>query len=68
MESFLVLVLSVPEGLPMIFTLSLAYAVHSMSKENIIFRKLNACDVMGGCTDLIFDKTGTLSKGKLTVK
>ena len=50
-----------------------------MSKNKIIFRKLNACDVMGGCTDIVklfifillikkvFDKTGTLSKGKLTV-
>jgi P-type E1-E2 ATPase len=63
----LVIILSVPEGLPMVLTLSLAYSVHEMQKEDILVRKLNTCYVMGGANNLMLDKTGTMTKCNLRV-
>jgi len=66
-ESMLIIILSVPEGLPMVLTLSLAYGVHEMQKDKILIRKLNTCYVMGGANNLCIDKTGTITKCNLRV-
>jgi len=67
-ESMLVIILSVPEGLPMVLTLSLAYSVNEMRKDDIMVRKLNSCYVMGGASHLCIDKTGTLTMCNLKVE
>ena len=55
-------VVAVPEGLPLAVTISLAYSVKKMQKENNLVRKMNACETMGGANEICTDKTGTLTK------
>jgi len=61
-ESSMIVLLSVPEGLPMCLTLSLAIAVHIMKGKNIVVQKLTSSYVMGGVNELIIDKTGTVTE------
>ncbi len=61
------LVVSVPEGLPMAVTLSLAYSMRSMLKTNNLVRKMHACETMGATTVICTDKTGTLTQNKMQV-
>ena len=61
------IVVAVPEGLPMAVTLSLAYSMRKMLKSNNLVRKMHACETMGAATVICTDKTGTLTQNKMTV-
>ncbi|MCQ2201236.1 MAG: calcium-translocating P-type ATPase, PMCA-type [Bacteroidales bacterium] len=62
------IVVAVPEGLPMAVTLSLAYSMKSMLKTNNLVRKMHACETMGATTVICTDKTGTLTQNRMTVR
>ena len=68
MVSVTLIVMAVPEGLPMAITLSLALNMRRMLKSNNLVRKLHACETMGAVTVICTDKTGTLTQNKMTVK
>jgi len=65
--SLTVLVIAVPEGLPLAVTLALAFASSRMLKDNNLIRKLQACEIMGNVTSICSDKTGTLTQNKMKV-
>ena len=54
-------------GLPLAVTISLAYSMKQMMKENNLVRHLEACETMGGATNICSDKTGTLTQNRMTV-
>lgn len=54
-----IVVVAVPEGLPLAVTLSLAYSTKKMQKDNNLIRVLEACETMGNATNICSDKTGT---------
>ncbi len=62
-----IVVVAVPEGLPLAVTISLAYSVRSMARDNNLVRKLESCETMGAATVVCSDKTGTLTKNKMAV-
>ena len=62
-----VIVVSIPEGLPLAVTVSLAYSVSKMADENNLVRTLAASETMGGANEICTDKTGTLTLNKMTV-
>ena len=61
------IVVAVPEGLPMAVTLSLAYSMRRMLKTNNLVRKMHACETMGATTVICTDKTGTLTQNLMSV-
>ena len=61
------IVVAVPEGLPMAVTLSLAYSMRRMLVTNNLVRKMHACETMGAATVICTDKTGTLTQNRMTV-
>jgi Ca2+ transporting ATPase len=62
-----IVVVAVPEGLPLSVTIALAYSVGKMKEENNLVRYLQACETMGGADNICSDKTGTLTKNLMTV-
>ena len=68
MMAVTLIVMAVPEGLPMAVTLSLALNMRRMLKSNNLVRKLHACETMGAVTVICTDKTGTLTQNKMQVK
>lgn len=71
LQSFMVavtlIVVAVPEGLPMAVTLSLAYSMRRMLKSNNLVRKMHACETMGATTVICTDKTGTLTENQMKI-
>ncbi|KAK5662281.1 hypothetical protein OQA88_8187 [Cercophora sp. LCS_1] len=65
--SITVVVVAVPEGLPLAVTLSLAFATKKMTRENNLVRHLQSCETMGNATVICSDKTGTLTENVMTV-
>ncbi|KAG0278399.1 hypothetical protein BGZ95_004093 [Linnemannia exigua] len=66
-QAITIVVVAVPEGLPMAVTLALAYATTQMLKDNNLVRVLSACETMGNATTVCSDKTGTLTQNRMTV-
>lgn len=62
-----IIVVAVPEGLPMAVSLSLAYSMRAMMKSNNLVRKMHACETMGAATVICTDKTGTLTQNQMSV-
>ena len=62
-----ILVVAIPEGLPLAVTIALAYSVKRMMRDNNLVRHLNACETMGGANTICSDKTGTLTQNQMTV-
>ena len=67
MIAITVVVVAVPEGLPMSVTLSLAYSMRRMMATNNLVRKMHACETMGAATVICTDKTGTLTQNQMTI-
>ena len=63
-----VVVVAVPEGLPLAVTLALAFSVRRMLDDNNLVRYLGACETMGGATTILTDKTGTLTRNEMRVR
>lgn len=62
-----IIVVAVPEGLPLAVTIALAYSVNKMKDDNNLVRFLSACETMGGANNICSDKTGTLTENKMKV-
>ncbi|KAA6363031.1 MAG: putative plasma membrane calcium ATPase, partial [Streblomastix strix] len=62
-----IVVMAVPEGLPLAVTIALAYSMRKMLGDNNLVRILSACETMGGATMICSDKTGTLTQNKMKV-
>ncbi|KAL2138285.1 hypothetical protein VTI28DRAFT_7149 [Corynascus sepedonium] len=67
MTAITIIVVAVPEGLPLAVTLSLAFATKKMTRENNLVRHLQSCETMGNATVICSDKTGTLTENVMTV-
>lgn len=67
MVGITIFICAVPEGLPLSVTLSLAFSMKSMVRDNCFVRQLSACETMGGITTICSDKTGTLTQNEMTV-
>jgi P-type Ca2+ transporter type 2C len=65
--SFTIVVVAIPEGLPLAVTIALAYSTKEMYKDQCLIRVLAACETMGNATNICSDKTGTLTENRMTV-
>jgi len=66
-QAITIIVVAVPEGLPLAVTIALAYGMIKMLEDNNLVRHLAACETMGGATNICSDKTGTLTQNVMTV-
>jgi P-type E1-E2 ATPase len=62
-----IVVVAIPQGLPLAVTLSLAYSTKKMLNDNNLIRKMAACETMGGADMICSDKTGTLTQNKMSL-
>ena len=62
-----IIVVAIPEGLPLAVTLSLAFSIKKLMDKNNLVRKMHACETMGGANYICTDKTGTLTKNEMNV-
>jgi Ca2+ transporting ATPase len=62
-----IIVMAVPEGLPLAVMISLAFSVRKMLDEENFVKKLASCEIMGGANSICSDKTGTLTRNEMTV-
>ena len=62
-----IIVVAIPEGLPLAVTLSLAFSIKKLMDKNNLVRKMHACETMGGANYICTDKTGTLTENKMQV-
>ena len=62
-----IIVVAIPEGLPLAVTISLSYSSKQMLKEGNLIRQLQACETMGNATNICTDKTGTLTENRMTI-
>ena len=67
MEAVVVIIVAVPEGLPLAVTLSLAFSMKTMARENNLVRKMHACETIGAVNVIFTDKTGTLTQNRMAV-
>ena len=63
-----VVVVAIPEGLPLAVTLSLAFSVKKMLYDQNLVRQMSACETMGGANCICSDKTGTLTQNKMNLQ
>lgn len=68
MVGFGIVIMAIPEGLPLSVTIALAYSVYQMYLENNLVKKLKSCETMGGVSEICTDKTGTLTYGRMELK
>lgn len=68
LTSISIIVVAVPEGLPLAITLSLAFSVNKMMKDNNLVRNMKSCDTMGNIDIICTDKTGTLTNNQMTIE
>lgn len=61
-----IVVVAVPEGLPLAVMISLAYSVQKMLEDQNFVKRLSSCEIMGGANNICSDKTGTLTKNQMT--
>ena len=62
-----VVVVSIPEGLPLAVTITLAFSIKKMLRDNNFVRRMEACETMGGANYICTDKTGTLTKNEMNI-
>lgn len=67
MAAVVVIIVAVPEGLPLSVTLALAFSMKTMAKENNLVKKMHACETIGAVNVIFSDKTGTLTQNSMTV-
>jgi P-type E1-E2 ATPase len=67
LTSVTIIVVAVPEGLPLAVTISLAFSVNKMKDENNLVKHLQCCEIMGNATNICSDKTGTLTQNIMSV-
>ena len=67
MGAVVVIIVAVPEGLPLSVTLALAFSMKTMAKENNLIKKMHACETIGAVNVIFSDKTGTLTQNSMTV-
>ncbi len=67
MGAIVVIIVAVPEGLPLSVTLALAFSMKTMAKENNLVKKMHACETIGAVNVIFTDKTGTLTQNSMTV-
>lgn len=63
-----IIVVAVPEGLPLAVSISLAFSINKMKDENNLVKRVECCETMGGATNICSDKTGTLTQNIMSVE